>query len=79
LKVLKNLLYDDEIKNAMLNVLMNDKTSGLRIEAINVLAQAQKNGYNFNEQDLSVFKQRLQADENNYVRYKAKTVLEEKY
>ncbi|HVO72762.1 MAG TPA: HEAT repeat domain-containing protein [Ignavibacteriaceae bacterium] len=79
LKTLKNLPYDEDIKNAMLYVLLNDKTSGLRIEAINVLAQAQKNGYNFNEQDLSVFKKKLEADENNYIRYKAKTVLEEKY
>jgi hypothetical protein len=79
LKTLRNLPYDEDIKKAMLYVLMNDKTSGLRIEAVNVLAQAQKNGYNFNEHDLSIFKQKLQADENNYVRYKAKTVLEEKY
>jgi hypothetical protein len=79
LKTLKNLPYDEEIKDAMLYVLLNDKTSGLRIEAINVLAQAQKNGHNFNEQDLSIFKKKLEADENNYIRYKAKNVLQEKY
>jgi len=78
MKALKNLQYDEDIKNAMLNVLMNDKTSGLRIEAINVLAHAQKKGFTFSEQDLSIFKQKLEADENNYIRYKAKTVLEEK-
>ena len=77
IKLLNKFPYDNEIKHAYLYVLSNDTTSGMRIEAINSLFQAKKEGYGFDEQELSVFKKKLETDNNNYIRYRAKTVLQE--
>jgi hypothetical protein len=56
---------------------MNDENSSLRIEAINGLNDASKQGMNFNPEELSIFKEKMERDDNNYVRYQAKTVLKE--
>ena len=76
--LLNKFPYDDEIKQAYLYVLSNDTTSGMRIEAINSLFQAKKDGYKFDNQELSVFKKKMETDNNNYIRYRARTVLQEK-
>ena len=78
LKLLNKFPYDNEIKQAYLYVLSNDTTSGMRIEAINSLFQAKKDGYKFDSQELSIFKKKIETDNNNYIRYRAKTVLQEK-
>ena len=78
IKLLDKFPYDNEIKQAYLYVLSNDTTSGMRIEAINNLFQAKKEGYKFDNQELSVFKKKVETDNNNYIRYRAKTVLQEK-
>lgn len=78
IKLLNKFPYDNEIKHAYLYVLSNDTTSGMRIEAINSLFQAKKEGYKFDNQELSVFKKKIETDNNNYIRYKAKSVLQEK-
>ncbi|MFZ0454450.1 MAG: hypothetical protein WCE54_22550 [Ignavibacteriaceae bacterium] len=78
IKLLNRFPYDNEIKQAYLYVLTNDTTSGMRIEAINSLFQAKKDGYKFDNQELSVFKNKVETDQNNYIRYRAKTVLQEK-
>jgi hypothetical protein len=77
MKLLNKFSFDDEIKNALLYVLQNDSSSGMRIEAMNRLVQANKTGSTFNKEDLSVFRQKMQQDDNNYIRYQAKTVLKE--
>ncbi len=77
MKLLQKFNFDDEIKNTMLYVLQNDSSSGMRIEAMNRLVQANKTGSIFNNEDLSVFRQKMQRDDNNYIRYQAKTVLKE--
>ncbi len=77
IKLLSNLSYDEKIKNTLLYVLMNDEISGNRVEAINCLMAAQKKGTGFTEDELSIFKKKMTADENRYIRYQAKTVLEE--
>jgi len=77
LKLLRTYPYDNEIKEVLLYVLMNDENSGLRIEAINNLNDASKKGMNFNPEELSIFKEKMERDDNNYVRYQAKTVLKE--
>ena len=56
---------------------MNDESAGLRIEAINGLNDATKKGINFNPKELSIFKEKMERDDNKYVRYQAKTVLKE--
>jgi hypothetical protein len=77
IKLLNKYNSDEDAKNALLFVLMNDSTSGNRIEAINSLAKAQKDGVKFNEKELSVFRKKMEADDNQYIRYRAKTVLME--
>jgi hypothetical protein len=77
IKLLKKFGFDKEIKNTLLYILQNDSSSGMRIEAMNRLVQANKKGSTFNQDDLSVFRQKLQQDDNNYIRYQAKTVLKE--
>ncbi len=74
---LKKFPYDNKIKNTLLYVLKNDKSSAMRIEAINGLMEAQKKGYSFGPEELSVFKEKMAEDENNYVRHYAKTFVEE--
>jgi hypothetical protein len=77
IKLIKKFRFDDQIKNAMLYVLQNDSSSGMRIEAMNILVQANKKGNTFNKEDLSVFRKKMQQDDNNFIRYQAKTVLKE--
>lgn len=77
IKLLSKFNSDEDVKNTLLYVLMNDKISGNRIEAINSLMKAQKEGVKFNQDELSIFKEKMKADDNNYIRYQAKTVLQE--
>jgi hypothetical protein len=74
---MKKLPFDEDIKSAYLYVLMNDSVSGLRIEAINGLFEASQNGELFTKEELSVFKEKMQEDENSYIRLRAQTVLKE--
>ncbi|QQS36565.1 MAG: zf-HC2 domain-containing protein [Ignavibacteriales bacterium] len=76
-KLLTKFPYDEEIKQTYLYVLMNDSSSSMRIDAMKALVDAGKGGYKFSPDDLSVFKEKMRTDENNYIRYYAKTVLQE--
>lgn len=75
IKLLSTFNDNEDVKNTLLYVLMNDKISGNRIEAINSLIQAQKQGTRFSQDELSVFKEKMKADDNNYIRFQAKAVL----
>ena len=77
MKLLGKFKFDDEIKKALLFVLQNDSSSGMRIEAMNRLVEANKTGNLFDEEDLQIFRQKMQQDNNNYIRYQAKNVLKE--
>ena len=77
LKLMKKLPYDEEIKQALIYVLTTDTSSGLRIEAINSLVDAGEKGTTFSEKDLDIFKQKLQTDDNSYIRYRTRTILQE--
>ncbi len=76
LQLLKKFPLDESIKKAVLSVLSKDTNSALRIEAINILMQAKNMGTSFNKAEINVFKEKMREDENNYVRYAAKTVIE---
>lgn len=76
-KLLVKFPYDEEIKQIYLYVLMNDSSASLRIESMKALVEAGKEGHKFSSEDLSVFKEKMRTDENNYIRYYAKTVLQE--
>lgn len=75
LKLLRKYSYTEKTKNALLYVLMNDENSALRIEAINSLLKAKEEGYNFDKEELSIFKEKMEKDENSFVRLQAKSVV----
>lgn len=77
LKLMKKLPNDEDVKQALIYVLTTDTSSGLRIEAINALADAGKNGFTLNKKEIDLFKQKLQTDDNSYIRYRTKTILQE--
>ena len=77
LKSLNEIPIDNDIKSALIYVLLNDTSSGLRIEAINTLVEAAKKGFSFNQKDLSLLREKIQVDNNNYVRFQAKNIIKE--
>jgi len=77
LKLMKKLPNDEDVKRALIYVLTTDTSSGLRIEAINALADAGKQGFTLNKKEIDLFKQKLQTDDNSYIRYRTKTILQE--
>ena len=77
LKLINKFPYDEEIKQAYIYVLTTDTSSGLRIEAINALLDASKKGLNLNQDELDLFRQKFGKDENPYIRYRTKTILQE--
>jgi hypothetical protein len=77
LKLMKKLPYDEDVKSALIYVLTTDTSSGLRIEAINTLVDAGKKGFTLNKKEIDLFKQKLQTDDNSYIRYRTKTILQE--
>lgn len=76
-KSLNQLTVDDQIKNTLIYVLLNDTSAGIRIEAINALVEGSKSGINLNQKDLLLLKEKIQSDENNYIRYQAKNIIKE--
>lgn len=77
LKLMKKVPYDESFKQTLLYVVTNDTSSGLRIEALNLLIEAGKQGHKLNQDELNLFKKQLQQDENNYIKLKARTILQE--
>lgn len=77
LRVLKKLPYDETIKQSFLTVLTSDTTSGLRIEAINAISDLIEKGLTFSQDDLLLFKEKLNNDSNNYIKFKSRTLLQE--
>lgn len=73
LSLLQKFPFDQEIKEAFLYVLENDKNAALRIAVIQSLA-AKKAG---DQEVVNVLKERVETDDNNYIRMKAKAVLQE--
>ena len=78
LKTLAALQFDNEIKKTCLHVLVNDKVPGNRIEAINTLVKAIESGFKADDEILSVFKNRLEQEDNPYIKIRAKSVLDGK-
>jgi hypothetical protein len=77
LDLLKKYTYDDDIKKTLFYVLKNDSISGLRINAMLLLAEGSRNGNRFNEAELNVLRVKTTQDNNNYVRMQALAVLKE--
>ncbi len=77
LRVLKGFPFDNQIREAFLYVLVHDKNPGLRIAAINSLDSARVQTREAGPDLLEVLKEKMRSDNNNYVRIRAKEVLEE--
>jgi len=77
LKALQKLPFDKRIKKAYLYVIKNDPVTGLRINAIDALADAVKEGNKLSGSDINFFKTKLLNDKNNFIRYKTRTILQE--
>jgi len=77
LKLLNTSGFDESVKQANLYVLLNDSSSALRIEAINALINAAKSGHSLNKEDINLVIQQATQDDNNYVRLKSKSLLQE--
>jgi hypothetical protein len=77
LKLMNKFPYDETMKQTLLYVITNDTVSGLRIEALNSLIEAGDKGYKLNQDEVNLFKQKLQQDENPYIKLRSKTILQE--
>jgi len=77
LKLMKKIPYNEEIKQTYLFVLTSDSSSALRIDALNALIEGSKKGNQFSDRELDLLKQNYEQDDNNYIRLKTKTILQE--
>jgi hypothetical protein len=77
LKLLNRSTLDESIKQANLFVLLNDSSSALRIEALNALIDATKRGHYLNQNDVDLVLKQARQDNNNYIKLKSKTLLQE--
>ncbi|HUL43423.1 MAG TPA: HEAT repeat domain-containing protein [Bacteroidota bacterium] len=69
--------YDQEIQSTLLFTLMHDQNPGLRIAAINQLDSASVSGRTIGKDALKVLRDKMQHDDNNYIRLRAKAVVQE--
>lgn len=73
LATLQKYPFDSEIQVVMLRVLSNDSNPALRIEAIKCLEGQKAEG----QEVIDVMKEKMQSDDNSFIRQRAKAVLEE--
>jgi len=77
LNLMNKFPYDESVKQTFLYVITSDTVSGLRIEALNSLIEAGGKGYKLNQEELNLFRNKLQQDENPYIKLRSKTILQE--
>ncbi len=77
LRVLQLFPMDKDIQNALLHVLRYELNPGLRIEAINILEKPVVAGQWRNEEIINVLREKMESDQNNYIRLRARNVYEE--
>lgn len=77
LKLMKKIPYDEEMKQTYLFVLTSDSSSGLRIEALNALIEGNREGNRFSARELDLLKQNYEQADNNYIKLKTRTILQE--
>lgn len=69
--------FDPNIREAFLYVLMNDENSGMRVAAINALEAVNDQHWSIRPELLDALQQRIDEEENNFVRLRSKAFLEE--
>ena len=77
LEALRQLPFDPQVKEALLDVLTHDKNPALRIAAIKSLQAAKSEPGAMDQDVMQAMKERVYTDNNSYIRFHAKTVLEE--
>jgi len=73
LEVLQKFPMDEEIKQAFLHVLVHDQNAGMRVSAIKGLESAAKT----DQEVLDVFKQKVHSNDIDYIRLKARDLIQE--
>ena len=77
LQALKRFPLDGEVKDALIFILKNEENPGIRIEAIAYLQSPEFSRQLVDKNLLDVLKDKMQSDNNNYVRTRAKHFYEE--
>jgi hypothetical protein len=77
LKALQKFPIDDDIVEAVLYVLKNEKNTGMRIAAINCLDFSKLTGKSLDKDLLDMLKEKMQSDENNYIRIRGNAAFQE--
>ena len=79
LRVLQQYQFDNDIRDALLQVIMKDDNSGLRVAAINALEIAKMDGTKFDDATIHALKQHIGKEQNNYIRNRAVNLVKEIY
>jgi len=77
LDVLRLYVKDPDVQRALAYVLLNDKNSGVRVTAINILASARLDGCVLDKGVRDILKRKIQFDENQFIRNQSRNVLQE--
>lgn len=77
LKALEKYPMDRDVKQTILFVLTHDKNPGIRIAAINYLDSVKVAGGTFDRDVINVLRDKMQTDDNDYIRLRAKAAIEE--
>lgn len=77
LNVLMKYPYDDQIRDAFLFVLQKDKNSGMRVSAINALADLKQQGNSIDDEIKNVLNKQAETAEDNFIRLRAASLLQE--
>ena len=77
LQALQRFPFDNEIKKSFMDVLVHDSNSAIRIAAINALDSSKSKGTAGNQDLLNILKDKMKSDNNEYIRIRAKAVLQE--
>jgi hypothetical protein len=76
LNALKKLPYDDELRDTYLFVLANDVNPGLKVAAINALAELKLQGRSIDNELKNVIDNELGNGDQNYIRLKAASLIQ---
>jgi len=68
LEALRGFEQDDNVRQTLLDALLNDDNPGVRVEAINALRAMAEQGSLDDQRAVSVLRDRMQRDPNNYIR-----------
>jgi len=77
LRALQKFPIDDDIVESILYVLKNEKNAGMRIAAINFLDFSKLSGQPVSKDLLELLKDKMQSDENNYIRIRGNAAFQE--